>query len=44
MLIEDDLDVARELELSLRKWGFEVEIIDKFNDIVKKFIEKKPSL
>lgn len=44
MLIEDDLDVARELELSLRKWGFEVEIIDKFNDIVKKFIEKKPRL
>lgn len=44
MLIEDDLDVARGLELSLRKWGFEVEIIDKFNDIVKKFIEKKPSL
>lgn len=44
MLIEDDLDVARELVLSLRKWGFEVEIIDQFNNIVKEFIEKKPSL
>ncbi|MDU2123954.1 MAG: response regulator transcription factor [Clostridium celatum] len=44
MLIEDDLDVVRELALSLRKWGFEVEIIDQFNNIVKKFIEKKPSL
>ncbi|MDU4891429.1 MAG: response regulator transcription factor [Clostridium sp.] len=44
MLIEDDLDVARELALSLRKWGFEVEIIDEFNNIVKEFIEKKPSL
>lgn len=44
MLIEDDLDVARELALSLRKWGFEVEIIDQFNNIVKEFIERKPSL
>lgn len=44
MLIEDDLDVTRELRLSLRKWGFEVETIDQFNNIVKEFIEKKPSL
>ena len=44
MLIEDDLDVTRELALSLRKWGFEVETIDQFNNIVKEFIEKKPSL
>ena len=44
LLIEDDLDVSRELALSLRKWGFEVEVIDKFNNIVNEFIEKKPSL
>lgn len=44
LLIEDDLDVAKELALSLRKWGFEVESIDEFNNIVKEFIEKKPSL
>lgn len=44
LLIEDDLDVARELALSLGKWGFEVELIDEFNNIVKEFIDKKPSL
>ena len=44
LLIEDDLDVAKELALSLRKWGFEVESIDEFNNIVKEFIDKKPSL
>ena len=44
LLIEDDLDVAKELVLSLRKWGFEVESIDEFNNIMKDFIEKKPSL
>ena len=44
LLIEDDLDLARELALALRKWAFEVELIDKFDDIVKEFIDKKPSL
>ena len=44
LLIEDDIDLARELALSLRKWAFEVELIDKFDDIVKEFIDKKPSL
>lgn len=44
LLIEDDLDVAKELALSLRKWGFEVESINEFNNIVKEFIDKKPSL
>ncbi|WP_308780746.1 hypothetical protein [uncultured Clostridium sp.] len=40
-MIEDDLDLARELALSLRKWAFEVELIEKFDDIVKKFIDSK---
>jgi DNA-binding response OmpR family regulator len=44
LLIEDDLDVARELSLSLRRWDLEVELIDDFNNIVKEFIDKKPSL
>ena len=44
LLIEDDLDIARELALSLRKWDFQVELIDEFNNIVNEFIEKKPSL
>lgn len=44
LLIEDDLDVARELSLSLRRWDLEVELVDDFNNIVKEFIDKKPSL
>lgn len=44
LLIEDDLDVARELALSLRKWAFEVELIDEFNNITREFIDKKPSI
>ena len=44
LLIEDDLNVARELELSLVKWGFEVATIDNFENILKEFIDIKPSL
>lgn len=44
LLVEDDLDVGRELALSLRKWAFKVELIDNFDNIVKEFVEKKPSL
>ena len=44
LLVEDELDVAKELALSLRKWGFEVELIDEFDNILKEFIEKKPNL
>lgn len=44
LIIEDDLDVARELAFSLKKWDFEVELVAAFHDIVKEFIEKRPSL
>ena len=44
LLIEDDLDLARELSLSLNKWGFKVYQIERFDDILKEFLEKKPML
>lgn len=44
LIIEDDLNVARELSISLKKWSFEVEIIEEFNDILKGVINKKPCL
>ena len=44
LLIEDDLDLARELLLSLNKWGFKVYQIERFDDILKEFLEKKPML
>ena len=37
LLIEDDLDLARELSLSLNKWGFKVYQIERFDDILKEF-------
>ena len=44
LLIEDDIDLSNRLSLSLNKWGFSVELIDDFSNIVKEFTEKKPSL
>jgi DNA-binding response OmpR family regulator len=44
LLIEDDFDLAKQLSLSLSKWGFSVKLIDDFNNIREEFIDKKPSL
>ncbi len=44
LLIEDDLDLSKQLSVALNKWEFSVELIDDFSNIVEEFIEKKPSL
>ncbi len=44
LIIEDDLNVARELSISLIKWSFEVDIIKNFDNILKEVIYNKPSL
>jgi DNA-binding response OmpR family regulator len=44
LLVEDDLDLSKQLLLSLNKWGFSVELIDDFSNIIEEFSEKKPSL
>ncbi|WP_304680871.1 response regulator transcription factor [uncultured Clostridium sp.] len=44
LIIEDDLNVARELSISLKKWSFEVDIIKNFDNILKEVIYNKPSL
>ncbi len=44
LLIEDDFDLAKQLSSSLSKWGFSVDLIDDFNNIIEEFINIKPSL
>ena len=44
LLVEDDLDLARELSLALNKWGFTVYRIERFDNILKEFLEKMPML
>lgn len=44
LLIEDDLDLAKELCSVLNKWGFNAFLIENFEEILKEVIEKKPQL
>lgn len=44
LLIEDNLDLAKEISLSLEKWGLNVELISDFSNILEEFIYKQPKL
>jgi DNA-binding response OmpR family regulator len=44
LLIEDDIDLAKETAFALRKWGFKVDLIDDFEMILEEFIDKKPEV
>lgn len=44
MIVEDDKTIARILNESLTKWGFDSFYITDFNDVTKQFIDQKPSM
>lgn len=44
LLVEDDLEVAREIKLNLEKWGMKVELIEDFSNILAEVIRKQPQL
>lgn len=44
LLIEDDIDLAKETSLALGKWGFDVHLIDNFEMILEEFVDKKPDV
>ncbi|MGX9755398.1 winged helix-turn-helix domain-containing protein [Clostridioides difficile] len=44
LLIEDDIDLSKEIALALERWGFKVEAIGNFELILEEFIDKKPDV
>lgn len=44
LLIEDDIDLAKEIAIALEKWGFKVDLINNFENIIEEFIDKKPEV
>lgn len=44
LLVEDDIDLSKEIALALEKWGFKVELIDDFEVVLDEFIDKKPDV
>lgn len=41
LLVEDDIDLSKEIALAFEKWGFKVELIDDFEVVLDEFIDKK---
>ncbi len=44
LLVEDDIDLAKETLIALEKWGFKVNLIDNFENIIEEFIYIKPEV
>lgn len=44
LLIEDDIALSKEIKLVLEKWGYEVNLINDFQNIMKEFINTNPHL
>lgn len=44
LLVEDNLDLAKEIAINLEKWGIQVEGIDDFSNILEEVIKKQPKL
>ena len=42
--VEDDIDLAKETLIALEKWGFKVNLIDNFENIIEEFIYIKPEV
>ncbi|MBE6023873.1 MAG: response regulator transcription factor [Cellulosilyticum sp.] len=44
LLVEDNLGVAKEIKLSLEKWGMEVQLIEDFSNVLEEVVRKQPKL
>ncbi|SHJ29392.1 DNA-binding response regulator, OmpR family, contains REC and winged-helix (wHTH) domain [Clostridium cavendishii DSM 21758] len=44
LLIEDDIDLSKEISISLVKWGFKVILINDFSNILSEYMINKPAL
>lgn len=44
LLVEDNLDLAKEIAINLEKWGMQVGGIDDFSNILEEVIKKQPKL
>ena len=44
LLVEDNLEVAKEIKLSLEKWGMKVQLIEDFSNVLEEVVKKQPKL
>ncbi len=44
LLVEDHLELAREIQINLEKWGLQVELVEDFSNVLEATIKKQPKL
>ena len=44
LLVEDHLELAREIQINLEKWGLQVELVEDFSNVLEETIKKQPKL
>lgn len=44
LIIEDDYNIAKSLKNNLKKWNYDVEYVEKFDDILNQFMQYNPNL
>ena len=44
LLVEDHLELAREIQINLEKWGMQVELLEDFSNVLEETIKKQPKL
>lgn len=44
LLVEDNLEVAKEIKLNLEKWGMQVQLIEDFSNVLEEVVRKQPKL
>lgn len=44
LLVEDHLELAREIQINLEKWGMQVELVEDFSNVLEETIKKQPKL
>ena len=44
LLVEDNLDLAKEIAIALEKWGMQVQCVEDFSNILEEVINKQPKL
>lgn len=44
LIVEDDLVISKELKNHMKNWGYDVKVLDDFNNVLKEFLAFEPQL
>ncbi len=44
LVVEDNLEVAKEIKINLEKWGMQVQLIEDFSNVLEEVVNRQPKL